>query len=246
MDFIWTDFCSWYLELAKDRIYNESDREGQLTTKYVLLDILQNGMRLLHPLMPFITEEIWQSLKPHFPMDEAALIIAAFPTVDENLLNEDIENEMGLIQECITAIRALRKQVEIPPSADIRVACKLASPEQKELLHTYKHYLAKLARVTEIEAETDLIRPKPAVAAVVRDVELFLPLTGLVDIDKERAKLHKQADKLAGELRGVEGKLSSTSFVENAPEAVVTREREKRADISGRLEKVQALLSDME
>lgn len=246
MDFIWTDYCSWYLELAKERIYADNDPEGQRTAKYVLLDVLQQAMRLLHPLMPFITEEIWQSLKPFFPMDEEALITAAYPTVDESLMDDRIESDMGLIQESITAIRSLRKQVELAPSLSVRVAFKLGNEAQRALLDQYANYLAKLAKVEQIEAATDLVRPKPSVAAVVRDVEIYLPLTGLVDVDKERAKLQKQADKLAGELKAVEGKLGNPNFVEHAPAEVVEKERAKREDVKTRLDKTAELLNDME
>ena len=99
MDFIWKEFCSWYLELSKDRIYNDKNKEGQLTAKYVLLDVFQTSMRLLQPIMPFITEEIWQDFKNYFPLTEESLVIAAFPEVNKNSIDEKIDIYIVLIQE---------------------------------------------------------------------------------------------------------------------------------------------------
>nr|HPR17058.1 valine--tRNA ligase [Candidatus Cloacimonadota bacterium] len=143
MDFIWKEFCSWYLELSKDRIYNEEDKDGQLTAKYILLDIFQTSMRLLQPLMPFIAEEIWHGIRNYFPLESESIIIAGFPITDEKMIDEQIDKEMSLIQESITAVRNLRKQVNIAPGREVNVAIKVGSEDQIALLHNYQNYFSK-------------------------------------------------------------------------------------------------------
>jgi len=245
MDFLWNDYCSWYIELAKDRINDEGDPVGRRTAKYILLDVLQNGMRLLHPLMPFITEEIWQSLKQQFPMDEEALITAAYPAFDETVLDESIDADMALIQEAITAIRNMRSQVNLPPAQRVEVHVRVAREEQTGLLERYAGYFAKLARVSDLRSGVGLPKPHGCLGSVVRDVEVFLPLAGLIDIDAEVARLSKQADKLVAEVGRLDAKLTNESFVGRAPAEIVERERAKREDAAAQLAKLHALIADL-
>ena len=245
MQFIWNDFCSWYIELSKDRIYDDNDKVGQLTAKFVLLDVLQNSMRLLHPLMPFITEEIWQNVKEYFPMDEEALIIAKFPQHSEEMINLAINDDMSFVQETITAIRNLRKQVNLSPGVDIEIFINVAEDSQKELFAEYQNYFAKLAKVTKMNISTNGEKVSGAIAAVVRNTEIFLPLTGLVDLDKEREKLEKQMDKLEKELSGIERKLANEKFIQNAKPEVVEKEKEKYAEVKGKLDTVQELYDSL-
>jgi len=245
MDFIWKEFCSWYLELSKDRIYNSEDKEGQLTAKYVLLDVFQTSMRLLQPIMPFITEEIWHGIKNYFPLKEDSLVIAAFPEVNKNLINKKIDSDMTLIQETITAIRTLRKQVNLAPKIEINISIKVASDEQIELLGSYENYFQKLAKVSNLKADVNLVKPASSIAAVVQNMEVYLPLEGLIDLDGEREKFTKQLIKLEKELKIISGKLNNVKFVANAPDEIVQKEKEKFTEIETKVNKTRELLDGL-
>lgn len=245
MDFIWKEFCSWYLELSKDRIYNEEDKDAQLTTKYILLDILQNSMRLLQSIMPFIAEEIWQGIKNYFPMDEETIVLAAFPEVNEDFINEKIDKDMALIQETITAIRTLRKQVNIAPKVEIDIDIKVASDAQIELLRSYENYFQKLAKVSNLKADVNLEKPVSSIAAVVQNMEVYLSLEDLIDLDEEREKLRKQITKLENELKRINGKLHNSKFITNAPEQIVSKEKEKYNEVKTKLDITVSLLNGL-
>ena len=246
MDFIWKEFCSWYLELSKGRIYDEKNNDAQLTAKYILLDILQNSMRMLQPIMPFICEEIWQVLREYFPDLVESVIIAQFPQPSEILINKKIDTDMVLIQETITAIRNLRKQVNLSPGLEIDILIKVADNSQKELLELYQNYLQKLAKVKKAEIGIDLKKPKASIAAIVQNIEVYFPLEGLIDIEEEIQKLKKQAEKLEKELQKILGKLNNDRFLEKAPESIVKKEREKHEEIKTKLDKTREILKGFE
>ncbi len=247
--FIWDEFCSWYIELSKDRLYSGTEgaepNKAQLTAKYILLDIMQASMRLLHPIMPFITEELWQGIKTHFPMPEDSIMIALFPTVDSKLIDKSIADEMAFMQESIVAIRNLRKQVNLPPATEISIHIRLAETKQQGLFNRYESYFRKLAKVTELKAEAGLLKPPASIAAVVRNLEIFLPLSGLVDLAQEKARLTKQLEKLEGELNGIQRKLANENFVNNAKPEVVEKEKEKLAEVNTKVELTRSQITDL-
>ncbi|PKN77860.1 MAG: valine--tRNA ligase [Candidatus Cloacimonetes bacterium HGW-Cloacimonetes-1] len=245
--FIWDEFCSWYIELSKDRLYADGDGQSvkQQTVKYILLDVMQQSMRLLHPIMPFITEEIWQGIKTEFPLDETALIMAQFPIADSSKINPAIADEMGFVQESISAIRNLRKQINLNPGAEATIIVRLADAGQQHLFEDYASYFLKLAKVTQITAEVGLDKPKAAIAAVVRNIEIFLPLSGLVDLEAERARLNKQLEKLEKELFAINNKLNNQNFISNAKAEVVDKEREKYNEVNTKVELVKSLITDL-
>lgn len=242
--FLWDEFCSWYIELSKDRLREEAGRSSQLSTKYVLLDVMQNGMRLLHPIMPFITEEIWQSIREVFPLEEEALIIAAFPEADARLIDPLIDDEMRFVQESITAIRNLRKQVNLAPSLEIGIVIRFAETKQQILFDSYMAYFRKLAKVNALSGGVGIDKPKAAIAAVVRNIEIFMPLSGLIDLDAERERLNKQIDKFAKEMGGISNKLNNPNFMANAKEDVIAKEKEKFTEVNTKLELLKQLLAD--
>lgn len=243
--FLWDEYCSWYIELSKDRLKDDAPIEGKLTAKYVLLDVMQAGMRLLHPIMPFISEEIWQKIKEIFPMPEEALIIASFPTADEHLIDPKIDDEMRLMQESITAIRNLRKQLNIPPSKTAKIVVRTADTSQNKLFEDYQGYLNRLAKVEEISCGADVTKPKPAVSAVVRNLEIFIPLAGLIDPEQEKARLQKQLEKIEKELAGISRKLQNQNFLQNAKAEVVEKEKEKEKEVNLKAELLRAQIADL-
>ena len=246
--FIWDEFCSWYLELSKDRLYNvgldSNPVQEQLTAKYILLDVMQTSMRLLHPIMPFITEELWQGIKTYFPILEESLMMAQFPIADASLINPGIADEMAFVQEAIVAIRNLRKQVNLPPATEISISIRLADAKQQELFQKYESYFRKLAKVTELKAEVKLAKPAASIAAVVRNIEIFMPHSGLVDLEQEKARLTKQLDKLKMELQSIQNKLNNANFMANAKEEVIAKEKEKFNEVNTKLELLKQLLAD--
>jgi valyl-tRNA synthetase len=246
--FIWDEFCSWYIELAKDRLYRdvaEGQQDPRLTAKYILLDVMQASMRLLHPIMPYITEEIWQSIREIFPMQDTALITAEYPVADPARSDDAIADEMSFIQESISAIRNLRKQINLPPSTGIKVVIRIAEEKQKALFVNYESYLSKLARVEDATIGLGIDKPAPAIAAVVRNIEIFLPLSGLVDLDAEKARLSKALDKLQQELAIIAKKLDNQNFVANAKPEVVEKEREKFREVETKMSLTKELLLDL-
>jgi len=244
-EFIWKEFCSWYLELSKERIYNDGNPVGQKTVKYILLDVLQNSMRLLQPLMPFIAEEIWGNLKNWVPNLEESVVIASFPSSDQAKIDEDIEAEMAMIQESITVIRNLRKQVNLPPKIQVKVFIKTVTDNQDKLLKENLNYFSKLANVIEIEAGKEIVKPEGALADVVMGMEIYLPLSGLIDVEAERKRLQKQIDKLGIELKKINGKLQNDKFVSSAPEHIVLREKAKYNEVKTKYDKTMELLNGL-
>jgi valyl-tRNA synthetase len=243
--FLWDEYCSWYIELAKDRLKADAPLETRLTAKYVLLDVMQTGMRLLHPIMPFISEEIWQEIKHIFPMPEAALIIAGFPQADESLIDPAIDDDMRLMQESITAIRNLRKQLNLPPSTSVSIVVRTATSRQNTLFEDYSQYLSRLAKVEQIASGEAVLKPKPAVSAVVRNLEIFIPLTGLIDPAQEKARLTKQLEKLEKELGGIQKKLANQNFLSNAKTEVVEKEKAKQLEVNTKVELTKAQIADL-
>ena len=242
--FLWDEYCSWYIELSKDRLA-EPDSASALTAKYILLDVMQQGMRLLHPIMPYITEEIWQGIKTIFPIEEEALIIAAFPSADESLIDPDIADDMSFIQESISAIRNLRKQVNLAPSQAVQIHVRVAEERQARLFEEYQTYLQRLAKVEELNAGVDIQKPRACLAAVVRNIEIFMPLSGLIDIEAEKQRLGKQVEKIEKELASIDAKLNNPNFVNNAKAEVVEAHRRRREDVEVKLSLTKELLADL-
>ncbi|MDD3052242.1 MAG: valine--tRNA ligase [Candidatus Cloacimonetes bacterium] len=226
-EFVWKEFCSWYLELTKERAYNSEERKDQQTVKYILLDVLQQSMRLLHPIMPFITEEIFQTIKEFFPINEEAVIIAKFPVCIESMIDEKVDSEMSFIQESIVAIRNLRKQVNLSPALEVRVIFKTIDQETADLAVKYRPYFFKQAKVAELISSTTVDKPKSSLAAVVKNAEIYLPLEGLIDVEQEKFRLEKQLDKISKELSKIESKLNNDKFKTNAPTEIYEKEKEK-------------------
>ena len=242
--FLWDEFCSWYIELSKDRL-NSNDILSRSTTLYILLDVMQNSMRLLHPIMPFITEEIWQNIKKVFPQPEDALIIAAFPSCDEKMIDPEIADDMSFMQEAITAVRNLRKELNLNPGIPISLVIRVAEERQKDLIERYTTYFKRLAKVENIELGRQISKPKASIAAVVRNLEIFLPLKGIIDLEAEKARLSKQIEKLEKELQNVKKKLDNPSFLANAKTEVVENEKKHFEEVNTKLSLTKELLEDL-
>ena len=242
MEFIWKEFCSWYLELSKDKIYN-GDKEEKLTAKYILLDVLQNSIRLIQPLMPFIAEEIWQNLKSVFPIDEESVVIAKYPEFDASMVDKTVENKMSLIQEAITVIRGLRKQMNISPANEVNIL--IESEKENAFLLENKKYFTKLAKVKDLKVQKSIEKPKSYIAGIASELKIYMPLSGVIDTEKEKKRLSKQAEKLSKELMSIERKLNNEKFISKAPEHIVEKEKEKFNEVKEKLEKISEIIQNL-
>ena len=238
-DFIWENFCDWYIELVKPRLFDKENPTGK-TAQYVLTYVLSNTMKLLHPFMPFITEEIWQ----HLPHEGESIMISEWPEYDEKLnFPKDVES-IELIMQSISAIRNRRAEMNVPPSKKAKV---IIVTDKTDVFEQGTVFFEKLASASEAVVQTDKSGISDnAVNVVVPSAEVFLPLDELVDKTKELERLNAEKKKLEGEIKRVEGKLNNAGFVSKAPQKVVDEEKAKGEKYKEMLEKVLENIKSME
>ncbi|GED50842.1 valine--tRNA ligase [Brevibacillus borstelensis] len=239
-NFIWDDLCDWYIEMAKLPLYG-NDEAAKKTTQSVLVTVLDQTLRLLHPFMPYMTEEIWQAL----PHQGESITVAAWPTVNEQLIFPDAEAEMNLLVEVIRSVRNIRAEVNVPMSKKIELLIKPGDSLTLERLQRGEEYLVRFCNPERLEISEQLKTPDKAMSAVVSGAELFLPLAGLIDLDQEVKRLEKELATLHGEVERIEKKLNNPGFMAKAPEKVVEEERAKMAGYMEKREKVMARLSEL-
>ncbi|MCK5146577.1 valine--tRNA ligase [bacterium] len=241
--FIWGEFCDWYLELVKPRLFNTEQSDEKKMAQTVLYHVLENIMRLLHPLMPFITEEIWQTLTNC--NSERSIINAAYPKTNKKFINHAAETQFALLRDVIGAVRNIRGEMNIPKDkkADLLVN---TDADSAQLLQKSQVFLKRLAAVENLEAGPGVEKPLQAATALVGKMEIYLPLGGLIDIDVEKERLAKEIKRMEGLLIGLDKKLSNDSFIDRAPKDVVQKEREKQEEWSGRVKTLRATMQTLE
>jgi len=237
-DFAWNDFCDWYIELIKDRLYNKSKSEKD-TALSIAVYVLKSFLKILHPYAPFITEEIFQKIKHDKEKD---MIVSQWPENHLEYQNKQVDKEFTLIQEVITALRTARSETNIPPSTVMNLVIR--APESHEVTSAINtdevlNYIRKLVRIKDITISADAEKPHPSSSVVVSGMELFLPLKGVIDLDAEKARLEKDINNLKGRLKGIQAKLQNQNFVTRAPEAVVAKERQKEISNTEMLSKLE-------
>lgn len=238
-DFLWDHFCDWYIELVKPRLFDKENPTAQ-TAQYVLTYVLSNTMKLLHPFMPFITEEIWQ----HLPHEGESIMISRFPVYDPAADFPMDEKNMEIIMAAISAVRNRRAEMNVPPSKKSKMY--IVTP-MADIFEKGTVFFEKLSSASEAIVQTDKAGiGENAVNIVVEGAEIFLPLDELVDKDKEIERLQKEKNQLEDEIKRVEGKLNNAGFVAKAPEKVVEEERAKGKKYQEMLDKVLASLKAME
>jgi valyl-tRNA synthetase len=241
-DFIWHDFCDWYVELVKTRFYGDEPAEMKQVVLTRALWVFDQSLRLLHPVMPFVTEELWQHLAER---SGRSLIRSAFPAAEKKWIDQKTEDEMAFVQDVINALRNIRGENNIAPSREIKIQVRLAEGTSSTIFDTYAKYLQKLARVSTIETLASSVKPKLASSAVVSGSEIFVPLEGLIDLDAERSRIEKEIARLQQAIDATERKLGNESFVGHAPSEVVEKEREKLVSFRTTIEKLQANLAHL-
>ena len=235
-DFVWNDFCDWYIEIAKTRFYSENV-ESKMITYSTCLKCIRIILPLMHPFTPFITEELWSFFKDKNQPD---LIVSMWPNGDYDF-DDDVDGAMTVLQELITSIRAIRSRMNIAPSknVDLKIKC---SKDQSDLISQNKKLFMALAKIDSYDYGSSMERPPQSATAVVHGMELYIPLDGLVDLDKEKMQLEKRKIKIEGLLIGIDKKLSNKQFINNAPENVVDGERKKGVNLRDELTKINSNL----
>ncbi|WAA11591.1 valine--tRNA ligase [Fervidibacillus halotolerans] len=239
-NFIWDDFCDWYIEMAKLPLYGE-DEDQKKTTRSVLAYVLDQTLRLLHPFMPFITEEIWKNL----PVEGESITVAEWPKVREEFNDPKAVEEMKLLVDIIRSVRNIRSEVNTPMSKKIKMLIKANDESILQKINNNRKYIERFCNPEQLTLDTSIEMPNKAMTAVVTGVEIVLPLEGLINIEEEIARLEKEKEKLMKEVERVQKKLSNENFLTKAPEKVVEEERAKEKDYTEKLEMVKARLQEL-
>ncbi|MDA3973324.1 valine--tRNA ligase [Enterococcus thailandicus] len=224
-NFIWDDFCDWYIEMSKEVLYGD-DTDSKQTTRSILVHTLDQILRLLHPIMPFVTEEIWQ----HIPHEGTSLVVAEYPVVRPEFDDETASKGMEVLKELIRAVRNIRSEVNTPLSKPITLLIKTTDPKIDQFLVENTNYIERFCNPEELVISSEITAPDLAMSAVLTGAEIFLPLAGLINIEEEIKRLEKELAKWTGEVKRVQGKLGNERFVSNAPDDVVEAERAKEKD----------------
>ncbi len=224
-NFIWDDFCDWYIEMSKETLYGENEAAKQ-TNKAVLVYVLDQSLRLLHPIMPFVTEEIWSKL----PYEGTSLVVASYPVVEASFEDEKAIVGMGVLKELIRSVRNIRAEVNTPLSKPITLLIQTNDSAIEAFLQQNTNYIERFCNPEELVIAPDLQAPELAMSAVLTGATIYLPLAGLINIEEEISRLEKELAKWQQEVKRVQGKLANERFVANAPADVVEQERAKEAD----------------
>jgi valyl-tRNA synthetase len=233
-EFAWNEFCDWFVELAKPAL-NGEDQAAADSTRHTLLHVLEALLRLLHPLVPFVTEELWRSVAPKLGIDAATISLRPYPQAsDFGTADAGAEADVEWLKAMVSALRRIRSELGVSPAKQVTLLLQGGNANDLVRIERFASqltFLNRLATIERIEGE-----PPPAASALVGDLKLFVPLEGLVDLDAERARLDKELKRVEAELAKSRGKLASETFVQNAPAAVVEQERQRLVDWSAQRE----------
>ena len=237
-DFIWDDYCDWYIELTKPRL-NGDNEAAKESAQRVLLYVLVEILKLLHPFMPFITEEIWQAL----PHEGDALMMQSYPEYSEKLNFPEDEANFGMVMDAIKAVRARRSEMNVPPS---RKSHLIIVTEKAKAFTDGEKFICKLAYASGVEVRAELPESADGMVSVITDnARMFMPMAELVDLEKERARMEKELANAKKQLDGQNAKLANENFVSRAPEKVVNAEREKKAKLEALIENLEESLKNL-
>ncbi|MCO7225368.1 valine--tRNA ligase [Pleionea sp. CnH1-48] len=239
-DFIWNEYCGWYLELSKPVLSSDASSDAaKRGTRHTLVNVLDNILRLAHPMMPFLTEEIWQRLAPLAGNDGSTIMTQSFPSYDESRVDSAAVADLEWVKLVVEGVRNIRGEMNISPKTTVPLLVHNGNAEDKRRLQENETFLSTLAKIESIQwTEADDELPMAA-TSLVGDMEILIPMAGLIDVEAEKARLTKELDKIGKEKARLAGKLSNPNFVDRAPEAVVAKEKEKLAEVEGVLSKLE-------
>jgi len=246
-DFVWNEYCDWYLELSKPVLWNDgasaSEKHGTLLT---LLNVLETVLRLLHPMMPFITEEIWQSVAPRLGRQGDTIMLAAWPTSDAEQSDTTAEDEIEWLKTVISAVRTIRSEANIAPSETLEVLLGNATSRDAANLEKHLPSLQKLAKVGSAKVLTETDEEPPVLSALAGTLEVMVPMAGVIDINNELSRLDKELERMTADQARTFAKLANKNFVDRAPEAVVAKEKMKLKELEAGISSLRAQKSKIE
>jgi valyl-tRNA synthetase len=230
-EFTWNQFCDWYLELTKPVLFkgNEAQQRG---TRHTLVNVLENLLRLMHPIMPYITETIWQRVVPltNFEKTADSIMVQRFPQFDQSQCDQTAIDDLEWVKQFVIAIRNIRGEMDIAPSKPLPVLLKNVNSDDKRRLKENEQFISALAKLDSIEVLADEDKGPASASAIVGELSVLIPMAGLIDKGAELIRLDKAIEKLEKDAERVRGKLSNENFVGKAPEAVINKEKAKLAD----------------
>ncbi|KGQ36622.1 valine--tRNA ligase [Gallibacterium genomosp. 1] len=244
-EFTWDQFCDWYLELTKPVFAQGSEAQKRGASR-TLVNVLEKLLRLAHPIIPFITEEIWQKVKGFAGVNGDTIMLQPYPQCEPSQLDEQAEQQINWLKEIIIAVRNIRAERNIAPSKGLEALLRHLTPEQQQILADNCTLLASMAKLDSIEVLNDGVEAPFSVTKLIGNTELLIPMAGFIDKATELARLTKELEKLNGEIARIENKLSNEAFVAKAPEQVIAKEREKMQGYLDGLDKLKAQYAAIE
>ena len=238
--FIWNEYCDWYIEFAKPRL--QEDGPGKIASQNVLVHVLEAALKLLHPFMPFITEEIWQKL----PKNGDSIMVSAFPKFDVAKSDKDVEKAMGKVMEVITGVRNIRGEMNLNPGLKLKALIKTRHANLEATLTKYSDLICELARLGQITIGPEIEKPKMSASSVLGEMDLIIPLEGMMDFEEERGRIEKELKKIEKDLIFLDKKLSNPNFVKKAPAEVIEKDEKRKATLSDKRAKLEIHLKTIE
>ena len=243
-DFVWNEYCDWYLELSKPVLWDENgDPAIQKGTRRTLVRVLESVLRLAHPMLPFITEEIWQNIAPLAGItlnpEGDTIMLQPFPVADQSKVDTEADADIEWVKNVIIGVRNVRGEMNISPAKDLPIYMARGDATAKRRLEENRQFLSKLANLESITWLDDPADAPLSATALAGDLEILVPMAGLIDVDAELARLDREIDKIGIEAKKLTGKLSNPKFADNAPAEVVAKERQKLEDFEGSLSQLQ-------
>ncbi|MBM4167256.1 MAG: class I tRNA ligase family protein, partial [Ignavibacteria bacterium] len=244
-DFIWHDYCDWYVEMLKSRLYGDETQEVKQIVLQRAMNVYETSLRLLHPFMPFVTEELWQQFTNSQQPTANSIMIADFPKANEKWIDKNIERDAWFMMEVVNAVRTIRGELNVPPSTEVNVLFRFTNAERNTHVTTFESYLKRLGKVSAIGFLKNGEKPKLASSAVVDGEELFVPLEGIIDLEKERVRIEKEIARVQSLFVSTSQKLENENFVSRAPKDVIEKEREKLVSFKITVEKLTHSLENL-
>jgi valyl-tRNA synthetase len=237
--FIWHELCDWYLELIKPALSQHGTSDAKSATQRTMLEVLTASLQLLHPIMPFITEEIWHKL----PGTQGSIMVSSYPRWNPEKSDEEAEEQMALIIDVVNSIRNVRWEMNVPPAQKVEVIFSSKNTRSREVLSQHRVYIENLARAERITVAEQIQKPETAATAVAQDVEIVIPLKGIVDFAEEERRLRKEINKLEKDSATVTKKLSNEEFLRKAPQDIIEKEKNKAREVNEKREKLLTSLN---
>ncbi|KPL04231.1 MAG: valine--tRNA ligase [candidate division Zixibacteria bacterium SM1_73] len=245
-DFVWHDFCDWYVEMIKSRFSLPEKDKGRISAQEMAHLVLNHILRLLHPFAPFVTEEIWHHLyESEISTPDHTLMHAEWPKVEKEFINDSLEATMERVQEVVYSIRNIRSEMNVPPAKKANVMVKADHKDLARVLEDNKDHIINLGRVENLKIGMRIKKPDHAASAVIRDAEIFVPLKGLIDLEQERLRLEKELSKVTTLLEKTNRKLSNEDFLKRAPGNIIEKEKAKKENYQKMVEKLNKNLEEI-